>query len=371
MAGLTEYLEARVRGVPAYRPGRPSPGPTAGKLSSNEAPLGPAPEVLAALASPWLSVNRYPEQAAAVEAMAAGAGTTPEHVVLTNGSDELCYLVANLLLGPGRVAVLGDPCYQIDATASLLSGAELRRVPLREDGCHDLRAMARACAGASVVWLPSPHNPTGAACRPDEIDELLEAVPDDCLVVLDEAYRAFADPDMQPDVGRLLARHPNLLVQRTLSKDWALAGLRVGYGIAAPELIEVLARSRPPFSVNAVALAAFQAAAGNEAWRSMSVGRVRHERRLLQSALASGGVAYYPSQANFVTARLEASFLGPALAATGTVVRAGEDLGLPGWVRISIGWAPQMAVLRGVLASGPRQPGNEPGRKTVTTTKGA
>jgi histidinol-phosphate aminotransferase len=332
--------------------------------------------VLAALASPSLSVNRYPEQAAAVEAIAAWAGTTPEHVVLTNGSDELCYLVANLLLGPGRVAVLGEPCYQIDATASLLSGAELRRVPLGEDGSHDLRAMARASSGASVVWLPSPHNPTGAACRPEDIEELLGAVPDDCLVVLDEAYRAFADRDMQPDIGALLGRHPNLLVQRTLSKDWALAGLRVGYGIAAPELVEVIARSRPPFSVNAVALAALQAAAGNEAWRSMSIGRVRHERRLLQSALASGGVDHYPSQANFVTARLDAAVFGPALAATGTVVRAGEDLGLPGWVRISIGWAPQMAVLRDVLAARTRRGGTEPdntepGNKAVTTTKGA
>jgi histidinol-phosphate aminotransferase len=366
VAGLTDVVAARLRDVPSYRPGRPSPGPAAGKLSSNEAPLGPAPEVADALARAAWSVNRYPEQAAALEAMACYAGTTADRIVLTNGSDELCYLVASLLLGPGRVAVVGQPCYQIDATASLLSGASVRRVPLLDDGRHDLDAMADACAGASVAWLPSPHNPTGAACRPDDIERFLRRVPEDCLVVLDEAYRAFADPELQPDVPGLLGAHPNLLVQRTLSKDWALAGLRVGYGMASPALIEAVTRARPPFSVNALALAAFAAAAANEAWRSMSVARTRHERRLLEATLAALGATYYPSQANFVTARLDVDVLGPALSASGTVVRAGADLGIPGWVRISIGWAPQMAVLRGVLGSVLRPPA----AKSATTTKG-
>jgi histidinol-phosphate aminotransferase len=279
--------------------------------------------------------------------------------VLTNGSDELCYLVANLVLGPGRVAVLGEPCYQIDATASLLSGATLRRVPLRADGAHDLKAMAEASEGASVVWLPSPHNPTGVANRPEEVEDLLGAVPEDCLVVLDEAYRAFSDPELRPDVAGLLGRYPNLLVQRTLSKDWALAGLRVGYGMGAPDLVEALARARPPFSVNAVALAAFEAAAGNDAWREMSVARARHERARLEETLAALGVEYFPSQANFVTARLDLGRLGPALAASGTVVRSGADLGIPGWARISIGWAPQMAVLRHVLQRHGQQQGRD------------
>ena len=350
MPGIVENATARVRDVPVYRPGRPSPGPEAGKLSSNEAPLGPSPEVQAAIASSLRRVNRYPEPARAADTLARYAGVSPERLILTNGSDELCYLVATLFLGPGRVAVVGDPCYQIDATASLVSGASVRRVPLRH-GAHDLAAMAEAATGAAVVWLPSPHNPTGVACDPAELGAFLSEVPEDCLVVLDEAYRAFADPEVRPDVDSLLARHPNFLVQRTLSKDFALAGLRVGYGLASAPLVAALSRARPPFSVNLLALAAIEAAVAGEAWRAMSVARARHERRKLEEALGRVGAEYFPSQANFVTARLDLDTLAPALAASGTVVRSGADLGLPGWARISVGWAPQMAVLRSLLYS--------------------
>ncbi len=350
MVGVVELAAARVQDVPVYRPGRASPGPQAGKLSSNEAPLGPSPEIQAAITSSSGRVNRYPEPAQAVDALAHYAGTSPDRLLLTNGSDELCYLVATLFLGPGRVAVVGDPCYQIDATASLVSGALVRRVPLR-GGAHDLPAMAEAAAGAAVVWLPSPHNPTGMACDPEELSAFLSQIPEDCLVVLDEAYRAFTDLEVRPDVDVLLARHPNLLVQRTLSKDFALAGLRVGYGLASAPLVEALSRARPPFSVNVLALAAIEAGVASEAWRAMSVDRVRHERGRLEQALRRLGVEYFPSQANFVTARLDLDALSPALAAAGIVVRSGADLGLPGWARISVGWAPQMAVLRDVLGS--------------------
>jgi histidinol-phosphate aminotransferase len=221
-------------------------------------------------------------------------------------------------------------------------------VPLR-DGRHDIGAMAEAAERAAVVWLPSPHNPTGAAARPGDLQALLSRVPEDCLVVLDEAYRAFADPDSRPDVPALLDAHPNLLVQRTLSKDWALAGLRAGYGLGTPELMTALRRVRPPFSVNAMALAAIEAAAHAPAWRAMAVARVREERARLEAELARLGVEYLPSQANFVTARLDPAQVAPALAGCGLVVRSGDDLGLPGWVRISVGWAPQMAQLRSVL----------------------
>jgi histidinol-phosphate aminotransferase len=345
---LAKIAEERLHGIPGYSPGQPSPGPPAGKLSSNEAPLGPPPVVRAALAAAAGQVARYPDEAGALAALADEAGIEPSRVLLTNGSDELCYLIATVFLGPGRVAVTGDPCYQIDATASLLSGATLRRVALRE-GRHDIQAMAEAAQDAAVVWLPSPHNPTGAAARPGDLDTLLRQVPEDCLVVLDEAYRAFLEPAWRPDAGRLLAGHANLLVQRTLSKDWALAGLRAGYGLGATEVITALRRVRAPFSVNAMALAAIESTAGAGAWRAMAVARIREERAMLEAELARLGIEYFPSQANFVTARLDPELAGPALAECGLVIRSGADLGLPGWVRISVGWAPQMARLRGVL----------------------
>jgi histidinol-phosphate aminotransferase len=354
---LAEIADARLRGVPGYRPGLSGAGPASGKLSSNESPFGPAPAVRAAVAAAALkdTVGHYPDEQRARRVLADRAGVEESAILLTNGSDEFCYLLANVFLGPGRAAVLGDPPYQIDATASLLAGADLRRVPLHRDGedrgGHDLEAMAAAAAGAAVVWLPSPHNPTGAAVRPAGLARFLAAVPDDCLVVLDEAYRAFADADRLPDVRGLLARHPNLVVQRTLSKDWALAGLRAGYALAEPGLIAPLARARPPFSVNALALAAIEggAAPSAAAWRSMAVARVTEQRAVLERELERLSIDYLPSQANFVTARLDPRAVGSALAGSGLVVRPGDDLGMPGWVRISIGWAPQMAVLRAAL----------------------
>ena len=348
-ADAVAHLAAhRVRDLPAYQPGRRSPGPQAGKLSSNESPLGPGPAVRSALAAAVASVNRYPEDSGVAGRLAADAGVQADQLILTNGSDELCYLLAWIFLGPGRVAVAGDPCYQIDATVSVLAGAALRRVPLR-GGAHDLEAMAEAAQDAALVWLPSPHNPTGAAVGPAELDMFLGRVPPGCVVVLDEAYRAFADPSGWPDVPRLLGEHPNLLVQRTLSKDWGLAGLRIGYALAAPPVIAALSRVRPPFSVSSVAMAAAEAGLREESWRQMSVARVREERALLERELAGLGIEYFPSQANFVTARLDYARLTTALEASGIVVRSGEDLGLPGWVRMSIGWAPQMAMLRRVL----------------------
>jgi histidinol-phosphate aminotransferase len=345
---LVAAARARLADIPAYRPGRPGPGPASGKLSSNESPFGPAPAVRAAMAAAVSTAGHYPDEHRARAVLAARAGLPPAAILLTNGSDELCYLLASVFLAPGRVAVVSDPPYQIDATASLLAGASLSRVPLR-DGVHDLAAMAAAARQAAVVWLPSPHNPTGTAIRPADLAAFLAQVPAGCLVVLDEAYRAFADPACQPDIGPLLAAHPNLVVQRTLSKDWALAGLRVGYALAAPELVEILARARPPFSVNSVALAAIEGGARAGAWQAMTVARVREQRSLLENELGHLDVEYYPSQANFVTARLDAGLVGPPLGASGLAVRPGADLGLPGWVRISIGWAPQMAALRAVL----------------------
>ena len=356
MSELERLAASRLRHVPAYRPGTAGQGFTTGKLSSNEAALGSAPAIRAAVGA-LRTLHRYPDVGAVATHLAQQVGVTEGQVLLTNGSDELCYLIATLLLGPGRVAVVGDPCYQIDASASLVSGADLRRVPL-VDGAHDLPAIARAARGASVVWVPSPHNPTGVACDSQALEKFLHEVSPNCAVVLDEAYRAFTDPALQPDIARLLSRHPNLVVQRTLSKDWALAGLRVGYALASEGLISALRRARPPFSVNSVALTALHAGLGQEAWRGMAVDRVRHERTRLERELQRLGISYFPSQASFVTARIDHARMAPALAASGIAVRPGEDLGLPGWVRISIGWAPQMALLRQVLrrvAAAPHQ----------------
>ena len=349
----------KVAAVAAYRQGRSAQGAgAAGKLSSNESPFGPPPAVRAALSAASENLNRYPEEGPVLEQFATYLGIDVDRLVFTNGSDELCYLLARLVLDDAPVqngtrrqgfTVVGDPCYQIDATASTLAGAPIVRVPLI-DGAHDLPTMARAAReGATLVWLPSPHNPTGLAVGHEELVAFLDGVPGDCLVVLDEAYGGFTRGDDPAATLTLNEGRPNLLVQRTFSKDWGLAGLRVGYAFGDAPLIGALRRARPPFSVNSLALAAVSAAIGCDDWRASLVSRIVNERALLESTLEELGVAFFPSEANFVTCALPFPDLRDALAAEGLAVRNGADLGLPGWTRITIGWAPQMAALRDVL----------------------
>ena len=346
MTSVPDLATARVAGLPLYRPGKPSTSAAANKLSSNEAALGPGPSVVEALRTAAGNPHRYPDESTVRELIAAKHGISADRLLLTNGSDELCYLVADIFLGSGRTAIVGDPCYAIDATATMVSGATLQRIPL-VNGSHDLFAMATASADAQVVWLPSPHNPTGSAVGDAALREFLEHVPDTCLVVLDQAYNGYTDAE--PDIIALLDLHPNLLVQRTMSKDRALAGLRIGYALAHPQVIAALATLRPPFSVNSLALAATAASFTSPSWTEMSVERIREGREHLQRELEHLAIDFIPSQANFVLARINHEDLRPFLEADHITVRAGEDLGVPGWVRITIGWAPTMAALRQAL----------------------
>jgi len=345
---VQQIATGRVASVRRYSGGREARR-AAGKLSSNESPLGASPRVRAAIAGAAAHAHRYAGAGELRELLGESEGVGTEQLVLTSGSDELCYLLAAVFVAPGARVVLSDPCYRIDELVTRVQGGEAVNVALR-DGAHDLPAMAAAAERAAVVWLPSPHNPTGSAVDPDALARFLADVPPSCLVVLDEAYRHYVDADRRPDARALMAEHPNLVVQRTFSKAYALAGLRVGYGIGHPDVIAALDAIRPPFNVNVAAVAGARAALADVAWRDYAVELVVRERRRLESALAALGYEFHPSQANFVAVRPpRRAALHDALAGEGLVVRDGADLGHDGWVRISIGAPPQMAVLRGVL----------------------
>lgn len=294
--------------------------------------------------------SRYPSQQTLIAALADNEGVAESQLVLTNGSDELCYLIGTLFIESGEPVVLSRPCYQIEEIVTRVQLGEPRFVPLKDDGGHDLHGMAEAAQDAAVAWIPSPHNPTGRAVDLGELEWFLETVPDECLVVLDEAYRCFVESDERPECLRLVESHHNLLVQRTFSKSYGLAGLRLGYGIAAPELAETINTARAPFNVNAAALAAGRAALANPAWRDYAIALVRRERDRLHTTLSDLAMEHFRSQANFVTVRppnVEA--LLEAFGRVGIAVRNGRDLGLPGWVRISIGAPTEMAMVRRVL----------------------
>jgi histidinol-phosphate aminotransferase len=349
VSALPAVAQRRIASIRTYRPGAAA-STAAGKLSSNEAPLGPAPAVRYAIARAAHSVNRYPNPAGLASSVARLAGVGEEQVILTNGSDELCYLIATLFIEPGSSVVLSEPCYQIDELVTRVNQGEPIFVPLR-NGAHDLDAMADAAANAALVWLPTPHNPTGVATAPQALERFLASLPSSCVVVLDEAYRCYVDRDLRASSLQLIDRHPNLIVQRTFSKSYALAGLRLGCGFGSADAIGALNGLRPPFNINTAAIAAGQAALENAAWRDYGVELVRRERARLQQLLAALEFEFFPSQANFVTLRTpDLERLNEELLKAGLVVREGSDLGFPGWIRVSIGAPPEMAVLRAVLA---------------------
>lgn len=350
MSSLDRVL-ARTADIPPYVGGQ-GPDFTGGaKLSSNEAPCGPSWRVKAAVRDVAGELHRYPSNVELRRAIARAADVGDEWVVVTNGADELCHLIAAVLIEPGGSVALSMPGYRIDEISSLSRGAVMREVPLKS-GHHDLEAMLEAARGANLVWLPNPHNPTGCSVDPDAVEWFLSELDEGCVLVLDEAYREFAEEVKRPDTIRLVREYPNLIVQRTLSKAHALAGLRVGYGIAAPALIQALRVVCPPFTNNVCAVAAATAALADRNWSDYSVARVRRERHRLEQFLASIGREFWPSQTNFVTARFgeQTAEAENALARVGVRVRNGRELGIDGWLRISVGTSPQMALVREALA---------------------
>lgn len=346
MSQTVSTEEATVR---PYSPGGAVSDEPSGKLSSNESALGPAPAVVRAVRDAVPDFHHYRTSDDFRAGLADDLGVAAEQLLITNGSDESCYLVASVHLGAGATVVTSDPPYRIDEIVSRINGAAVVPVPLK-DGAHDLDRLAEEAQGAEILWLPTPHNPSGIAVPAERLDPLLERVPASCLVVLDEAYRPFLPPERRPDALELLRRHPNLLIQRSLSKSHGLAGFRVGYLIGSAAQIARLDAVRAPFNVNAAALVAAGAALRERGWSDYTVARVRDERARFEAFLDAGDFTYWPSDTNFVSFRpRDHEATVDALAKRGIAVRDGSDLGLDGWLRVTVGSAPRMLLVREAL----------------------
>ncbi len=322
--------------------------PQGAKLSSNENPFGPSPLAIAAAVGALTSVNRYPDDQGALRArIAAFHGVEPANVIPGAGSDEIIHLVCAVYLEPGRRLILGSPPYGIHRVAGQLSGAELVRVPL-VDWTHDLSSMAAEARPGDVIAVTNPHNPTGTAVRPDDLRALLAAVPRECVVLVDEAYHEFMDDDVRVSAIGMLDLHPGLIVSRTFSKVYGLAGLRAGYGIGNPATLEPLDRVRTPANVNSVAMAAAMAALDDTAHVGRTVTLTVEGRRRLEDACARLGLDHVRSQTNFVLVA-DRDGWPEALGRDGISVRPGANLGVPGWHRVTIGTPAEMDRLIAVL----------------------
>ncbi len=338
----------------AYDPGHDLPalrarfGRDIAELGSNENPLGPSPRAIEAMRNALAETFRYPDPRglALKTALAAHHGVGLDRIALGNGSHELLILLAQCFADPQHSIVFSQFGFAVFPIATAVAGAIALRVPAlsRTHATapfgHDVAAMAHAIrADTRIVYVANPNNPTGTWFDDAALDRFAASVPRDVLLVVDEAYGEYVDAPGLSGALRLAQRHPNLIVTRTFSKAYALAGLRVGYLIAHPSVVAVVERLRESFNVNNVALAAAEAALGDAAHLAKSKAWNAAERAWLADALSSRGYRVLPSQTNFVLVDLgrDAAPFEKHLFDRGVIVRPMGGYGLGESVRISIG----------------------------------
>jgi histidinol-phosphate aminotransferase len=311
------------------------------KLASNENPLGPSPLAVLAARAAMADVNRYPDPQATElrRALARHLDVPLSHVLAGNGSVEIIDLVARAFLGPGDNAVISEHAFVRFRQIVSAHNHGARLVPTR-DFTHDLEAMARAIDGRTrLVFVANPNNPTGTWNRRAEVEALVAALPPGCLLVLDEAYFEYADDPDYPNGVDLVRRGAPVLVTRTFSKVYGLGGLRAGYAVAAPEVLDAVLVIREAFGTSAVAQAGATAALADveHLRRTVEVNRV--EKARLAGALRGRGFTVLPSLANFVTfdTRARGREVFEKLLARGVIVRPLDPYAMPSYLRVSVG----------------------------------
>lgn len=348
------WCNAATAKLRAYDPGHDLPamrerfGPALAELGSNESPLGSSPRALRAMRAALPEAFRYPDPRglALKQRLAEHLGVAVERLALGNGSHELLMLLAQCFAGPGSSIVYSQFGFAVFPIATAAVGARpvcVHALPRGHRAApygHDLAAMARAVRGDTrVVYLANPNNPTGTWFGDAALEGLLCKVRRDTLVVVDEAYHEYVDaPGLTSALG-YVGKFPNLVVTRTFSKAYGLAGLRVGYLVAHPTVVDVLERLRESFNVNNVAQAAAAAAVGDKAWLARARAFNRAEREWLREELLDRGYRCLPSQTNFLLCVLprDATDLERRLFESGVVVRPMGGYGLPRALRISVG----------------------------------
>lgn len=309
------------------------------KLASNENPLGPSPKVIDAVQRSLGQLTRYPDGHDLTAKLAIKHGVKPSQITLGNGSNQVLNVIAQTFLTPATNAVVSEHAFIVYPIAVRMLGAGLKTAPAKNWG-HDLEAMARAIDDRTrMVFIANPNNPTGTWNNKHELRSFMEAIPAEVIVVLDEAYTEYvANPDYESGMAMLDA-YPNLVVTRTFSKAYGLAGLRVGYAVADEEITGLLNRVREPFNVNSLALVAAQAALDDPEY--LEKGRVVNEKgmRQLEAGLKRLGLSYIPSIANFIAVKfdVDAFAIYNKLLHKGIIVRPIAVYNMPQHLRISIG----------------------------------
>ena len=340
-------LNPQLANLPVYQPGRPLEEvarelglPLGGliKLASNENPLGPSPKAVEAMQQTASQIHLYPDGNAFYlrNAMAERLGVDANQLIFGNGSNEIIEFVAHALLGPGTNIVVSQYCFAIYPIVAHLTGADCIAVPAKDYG-HNLPAMREAITpDTRIVFVANPNNPTGTLASHEDVLALVDAVPEHTLLVMDEAYFEFIESPL--DLVPRLQEKPNLLLMRTFSKIYGLAGLRIGYGIGHPEFIAALEKVRQPFNLNAMAQAAALAAIDDtdhlEATRSNNAVGLE----FFEQTLSELNIETVASHANFILANVgDGASTFQKLQERGVITRPMAGYQLPEWIRISIG----------------------------------
>ncbi|OUR68144.1 histidinol-phosphate transaminase [Cycloclasticus sp. 46_83_sub15_T18] len=325
------------------------------KLASNENPLGPSLLVKQAIEKSIDEVSLYPDGNgfALKQALANKHGITSEMITLGNGSNDVLDIIARVFLSEGREAIFSEYAFVVYAIATQAVNATARVAkakPLGGDDAygHDLATMAELLTDkTTVIFIANPNNPTGTWLDPAELETFIASVPKHIVVVLDEAYCEYLQPETAFDSMQWLAHFPNLIITRTFSKAYGLAGLRVGYAVSQPAVADLLNRIRQPFNVNSIALAAAEAALSDQAYIEQS--RELNQQGLQQ--LADGfdrlGLAYIPSVGNFICVEVgdNSTDVYQGLLKQGVIVRPVAAYNMPRHLRVSVGLAEQNIAL--------------------------
>ncbi|PCC99731.1 histidinol-phosphate transaminase [Halopseudomonas pelagia] len=311
------------------------------KLASNENPLGPSPQALDAIRGACAELTRYPDGNGFLlkQALAERLGVNTSMITLGNGSNDILELITRAFVSPQHEVVFSEHAFAVYPIVTQAVGARPVVVPARDWG-HDLDAMAAAITPATrLVFIANPNNPTGTWIERPALERFLAKVPENVIVVLDEAYTEYVETGDVPNGLDYLTQYPNLLVSRTFSKAYGLAALRVGYGICQPAIADAMNRVRQPFNVNSLAQAAALATLQDEAYLAESRRINREGMAQLEAGFTSLGLTWIFSRGNFIAVDLgrEAAPVFQGLLRQGVIVRPVANYGMPNHLRVSIG----------------------------------
>lgn len=347
---FNDITRQALKGIKPYVPGKPIEEVKREfglsdviKLASNENPLGPSPKAVKALENSLWELNLYPDGSCynLVSDLSVFLGVEPVSLIVGNGSDEILKLLAETFINEGDEAIMADPSFSEYDFCVNLMGGKMIKVSVDADFTHDLDKMAGAITEKTkMIFLCNPNNPTGTIVTKEKVEKFMDKVPSHIVVVFDEAYFEYVeDQNYISGLDYVKKGLNNVIVLRTFSKVYGLSGLRVGYGIANPQMIEWISRAREPFNVNSLAQVGARAALQDIDFLERSLAINETGREYLYSEFRNRGLSYIPTQTNFIFVDLgiDCKLVFKKLLEQGVIIRTGDIFGYPNYIRVTIG----------------------------------